>query len=105
VLAALRDAYLAAGGTMAERLLAALVAAAAAGGDSRGLQSAALLVLSDDAPPLSLRIDWSEDPLAALADLHRRSRTGAYAAWLPEVPTRRDPARPQGQAEAAHRPS
>lgn len=93
VLEALRGTYLGAGGTLAERLLAALAAAEAAGGDTRGLQSAALLVLSDDAPPLSLRVDWSEDPIAALRDLHRRSQTGDYAAWLPSVPTRNDPER------------
>lgn len=96
VLTALRDGYLGADGTLAERLLAALTAAGAAGGDRRGLQSAALLVVADDAPPLSLRIDWSADPLSALHDLHRRSQSGAYAAWLPSVPTRSDPARAHG---------
>lgn len=93
VLEALRDGYLAAAGTMAERLLAALAAAERAGGDTRGLQSAALLVLSDDAPPLSLRVDWAENPIAALGTLHARSQTGDYAAWLPCVPTRNDPER------------
>ncbi len=93
VLAALRDAYLAAGGTLAQRLLAALFAAEAAGGDTRGLQSAALLVVSDDAPPLNLRVDWAEDPIRALDDLHARSQSGDYATWLPMVPTRNDPER------------
>jgi uncharacterized Ntn-hydrolase superfamily protein len=96
VLEALRDGYLAANGTLPERLLAALQAAEAAGGDTRGLQSAALLVVSDDAPPLSLRIDWAQDPVTALHDLHARSQSGAYAAWLPRVPTRNDPERGQG---------
>lgn len=93
VLEALRDGFRTAGGTLADRLLAALSAAEAAGGDSRGLQSAALLVVADTAPPLTLRIDWSERPLAALHELHARSRTGDYAAWLPCVPTRADPGR------------
>lgn len=93
VLEALRDAYLDASGPLAARLLAALKAAEAAGGDTRGLQSAALLVVADDAPPLSLRIDWARDPVAALRDLHARSQSGAYAAWLPTVPTRHDPER------------
>lgn len=93
VLEALHDAYLAASGTLAQRLLVALDAAEAAGGDTRGLQSAALLVVSDDAPPLSLRIDWAENPIRALHDLHARSQSGDYAAWLHTVPTRADPQR------------
>ncbi len=93
VLEALRDTFLAARGDLAERLLASIAAAEAAGGDTRGLQSAALLVVSDDAPPLSLRVDWSENPISALRDLYRRSQRGAYAAWLPSVPTRNDPER------------
>lgn len=93
VLEALRDAFLAAPGSLAERLLAALAAAEAAGGDTRGLQSAALLVVADDAPPLTLRMDWSESPVSALNDLYRRSQSGDYAAWLPTVPTRNDPER------------
>jgi uncharacterized Ntn-hydrolase superfamily protein len=96
VLEALREGYLSARGSMAGRLLAALAAAEAAGGDTRGLQSAALLVLCDDAPPLTLRVDWSQDPIAALRDLHARSQSGAYAAWLPCAPTRNDPERVPG---------
>jgi uncharacterized Ntn-hydrolase superfamily protein len=93
VLEALRAGYLAAGGALADRLLAALIAAEAAGGDSRGLQSAALLVVAPDAPPLTLRIDWSPEPVAALADLLGRARSGDYADWLHCVPTRADPGR------------
>lgn len=93
VLQALRDTYLGTTGSLAQRLLAALTAAEAAGGDTRGLQSAALLVVSDDAPQLSLRVDWAEDPIRALDDLHSRSQSGEYAAWLPTLPTRNDPER------------
>lgn len=93
VLEALRDAFLVARGSLAERLLASLEAAEGAGGDTRGLQSAALLVVSDDAPPLTLRVDWAEAPIPALRDLHIRSQSGDYAAWLPSVPTRTDPER------------
>ncbi len=93
VLEALRDTFLTARGDLAERLLASIAAAEAAGGDTRGLQSAALLVVSNDTPPLTLRVDWSENPICALRDLHRRSQSGAYAAWLPSVPTRNDPER------------
>jgi len=93
VLEALRAGFLDAPGAIAERLLAALDTAAAAGGDTRGLQSAALLVLAPDAPPLSLRIDWSKAPLTDLRTLFGRSQSGEYAAWLPCVPTPRDPER------------
>ena len=93
VLEALRDGYLGAQGALAARLLAGLLAAEAAGGDTRGLQSAALLVVSDDAPPLTLRVDWAENPLSALQDLYARSQNADYAQWLPRVPTRNDPER------------
>ncbi len=93
VLEALRDTYLHAAGNIAQRLIAALAAAEAAGGDTRGLQSAALLVVSNDAAPLSLRVDWAENPIGALDELFRRSQTGDYAKWLPTVPTRSDPER------------
>lgn len=93
VIEALRDAYLGSTGPLAERLLAALAAAETAGGDTRGLQSAALLIVSDDAPPLSLRIDWAEAPIQALQALYARSQSGTYADWLSTVPTRNDPER------------
>ncbi len=67
-----------AGRALAERLLDCLDAAEAAGGDSRGRQSAALLVvergggyagLSDSL--VDLRVDDAEDPLAELRRIHR----------------------------------
>jgi len=83
----LADGYLSAHGTMAERLLAALRAAEAAGSDSRGLLSAALLVLCPDAAPLTLRIDHhASDPIGALEALHRLATKGDYAAWAAQVP-------------------
>lgn len=93
VLDAMKASFAAASGTFAERLLAALRGAEAAGGDSRGLQSAALLIVSDDAPPLTLRVDWAVDPLDALEGLHARTREAPYASWLPHVPTRNAPER------------
>ncbi|MBR3371545.1 MAG: DUF1028 domain-containing protein [Rhodobacteraceae bacterium] len=93
VLDALRSVFIGTKGTFAARMLAALRAAETAGGDTRGLQSAALLVLSDDAPPLNLRIDWADDPVTALHDLYDRSQSGPYAQWLPFVPTRNNPER------------
>jgi len=76
-----------------ERLLAALDAAAAAGGDARGLASAALLVVGRDIAPLTLRIDHSAQPLAALADLYRVSQTEPYNGWTQVVPVLDDPER------------
>lgn len=77
-------------GALDTRLLSALESAVNAGGDSRGLLSAALLVVGPDCPPLSLRVDYSEAPLAALADLHRRATSGDYARWTRHVPTLND---------------
>lgn len=93
VIKALVDGFLAATGSFAERLIAALHAADAAGSDSRGLMSAALLVVSPDHAPLSLRVDYAEEPLAALAALHARATTGDYAAWARQVPCLADPER------------
>ncbi len=93
VLEALAETYIATAGTPAARLLAALHAADAAGGDTRGLQSAALLVLRPDAPPLDLRIDYSDTPLEDLARLSARAEQPPYADWLDEVPVLTDPAR------------
>ncbi|QQA43792.1 DUF1028 domain-containing protein [Pelagovum pacificum] len=96
VLDACIEGYLDARGAHAERLLAALTAAERAGGDSRGLLSAALLVVGPDMAPLTLRIDHSETPLAALQDLYRRSQSSPYADWLDLVPTLNAPDRAPG---------
>jgi len=94
VLDALADGFATATGPFAARLIAALRAAEAAGSDSRGLLSAALLVLHPDHPPLTLRIDHhASDPVGALADLHARATTGDYADWAARVPTQSDPER------------
>lgn len=93
VLDALETAFASTETAMADRLVAALMAADRAGGDSRGLNSAALLALSPDAPPLDLRIDDHPEPLAALRDLVTRTRTRPYADWLDEVPVVSDPMR------------
>jgi len=91
VLDAALHGYLDATGAMSDRLLAALDAAAAAGGDSRGLLSAALLVVSRDMAPLTLRIDKSDAPLADLRALYTSATTGPYAEWAKMVPTVSDP--------------
>ncbi len=100
VLDALKTAFTSSTAGMADRLVAALMAAERAGSDSRGLQSAALLVLSPDASPLDLRIDCHATPLVALRDLLTQTRTRPYADWLDEVPVMSDPMRaPQSTAE------
>lgn len=93
VLEAAVEGFLGADGPLELRLLSALDAANTAGGDSRGLLSAALLVVGRDLPPLTLRIDYSETPLADLRALHTRATTGAYADWVVLVPTLNDPHR------------
>jgi uncharacterized Ntn-hydrolase superfamily protein len=77
---ALAETYQATEGPLAERLLASLAAAQAAGGDSRGQQSASLLVVERDGGYaalsdilIDLRVDDHETPieeLRRLYDLH-----------------------------------
>ena len=98
VLPALRQGYLDAAGSMAERLLAALRAADADASDRRGLKSAALLVLNPEAPPLTLRIDYAEAPLDALEALLARATGAPYADWLGVVPVAVDRSRAPGTA-------
>ncbi len=86
VLEVLRDSALADAKDPAERILHALRAAEKAGGDQRGLQSAALMVLSPDRPPLDLRIDHDADPIAALARLSALAHASPYYDWLGDVP-------------------
>lgn len=93
VLDAILDRFLSAKGSFHQRILNALTAGDAAGSDSRGLMSAALLVIGHDMPPLTLRVDYSETPLDDLRDLHRRATTGAYAEWMHLVPTVQTPER------------
>jgi uncharacterized Ntn-hydrolase superfamily protein len=76
VVDAMEKAFLAAPGTLAERLYAALAAGDAAGGDSRGRQSAALLVVKAGAGyggftdrAVDLRVDDHPQPLAELRRL------------------------------------
>lgn len=91
VLEKMAGAFQAASGALSERLLAALRAAESAGGDSRGLFSAALLVLHPDRAPLTLRVDYHPDnPIGALTDLHGRATTGDYAYWARKVPVLND---------------
>ncbi|MCR9136665.1 MAG: DUF1028 domain-containing protein [Alphaproteobacteria bacterium] len=87
---------------LAERLLGALDAARKAGGDSRGQLSAALLVVSRNASPLTLRIDHSEDPITDLQSLYSRATQGDYANWIRQVPTHDDPHRILDESTSVH---
>ncbi len=94
VVDALAETMMATTGDFANRLLASLRAAEAAGSDSRGLLSAALLILHPDFPPLTLRIDHHpDDPIGALEALHDRATTGDYGDWTRQVPVASDPTR------------
>lgn len=71
VVTAMRDAYLASSGPLAERLLAALEAGEAAGGQANGRLSAALLVRTTEGvwQDIDLRVDASAAPLGDLRKL------------------------------------
>lgn len=79
------NAFQAANGPMAHRLLTALEAGEAAGGDKRGKQSAALKICSRDPyPDLDIRADDHPDPLAELRRLYAVSqqRFAAFRSFL-----------------------
>jgi uncharacterized Ntn-hydrolase superfamily protein len=90
---ALAETFESSTGALAERLLAALDAAQAAGGDSRGQQSAALLVVEADGGyaglsdvAVDLRVDDHERPLEELRRLyglhHALFGTTPRSEWL-----------------------
>jgi uncharacterized Ntn-hydrolase superfamily protein len=79
---AMAEAFVAAEGPLAERLLTALDAAEAAGGDVRGRQSAAIVVAGPTGTSVDLRVEDSPEPHAELRRLLtlRRAYTAAEAA-------------------------
>ena len=91
VVARTLDRFMAAGGSLAERLLAAMEAGEAAGGDKRGRQGAGLKVcVADPYPDLDIRADDHPDPLAELRRLHRVSLE-RYAVFRRHLAGRGDP--------------
>jgi len=87
--AAMTEAFAArAGQHLAERLIGALRAGLDAGGEQGPVRSAGVLVARDLSwPVVDLRVDWHEQPIAALGDLWQR-----YAPQLDDYVTRaRDP--------------
>ena len=87
VLARMRDTFIRSDSPIEDKLIDALKAGAEAGGDSRGLMSAALLVLPPDAPPLTLRVDFDESPIDRLEALVKKTQEPAYHAWMKTLPT------------------
>jgi len=74
VVARTLDGFMAAEGTLAERLMTAMEAGEAVGGDKRGRQGAGLKICTADPyPDLDIRADDHPDPLAELRRLHRVS--------------------------------
>ncbi|MEA2124173.1 MAG: hypothetical protein QOI80_955, partial [Solirubrobacteraceae bacterium] len=86
---AMAEAYGAADGDLAARLLAALQGAERAGGDVRGRQSAAMLVVDSDrealVPKLELRVEDHGDPVAELERLLGLQRAYALAGDADEL--------------------
>jgi len=90
VVAGMEEAFLTTEGTLAERLYAALLEGEANGGDSRGKQSAALLVVKKDAGyggftdrAIDIRVDDHPEPFKELGRLLKLAQTN-YAwneAW------------------------
>ena len=71
VIDAMEKTFLAASGTLAERLMASLEAGQQAGGQATGSMSAALLVRTVDGWPfdIDLRVDAAEDPVSDVSRL------------------------------------
>jgi uncharacterized Ntn-hydrolase superfamily protein len=83
---AMAKAFESAKGDLADRMLAALDAAQKEGGDLRGMQSAALIVVTgkatgdlDKDKPFDIRVDESTEPLKELRRLLTVRRAGNYA--------------------------
>ncbi len=88
VLSTMRDRFTESTGDIANRLIDTLEAGFEVGGDRRGIMSAALLVVNQALPPLSLRIDYHEAPLQALRQLLAKTQEVEYQNWLSQLPTR-----------------
>lgn len=93
VIRACHRGYLESAGPLPRRLLKAMKAAAIAGGDMRGLMSAAILTLGENAPPIDLRVDHSLSPLEDLEHLVSLTEAADYMSWRETLPTRSNPFR------------
>ena len=86
---AMAEAFRAADGDLAARMMTALLAAEAEGGDIRGRQSAALLVVGAEGEPwrtrVDVRVEDHADPLGELARLLRLARAYEMAGEADEL--------------------
>ena len=73
------------------RLFRALQEGNKVGGDKRGIFSASILIVSRRCPPISLRVDYSTNPLKKLKELINKSNTKDYKNWLNSLPVVSDP--------------
>ena len=80
------DCFLETRGSLPGRMLAALYGGMRASGRRWGYRSSALLALPVDAPPLDVRVDYSDRPLDELRDMLRRAQASPYAEWAPRLP-------------------
>ena len=83
--------FKASSGDLSTRLVETLKKGEEAGSDIRGLKSSSLLVLHENKPPLTLRIDSSVKPLDDLSSLLNQVTSGKYADWTKTVPTKNEP--------------
>lgn len=89
IVPAMAEAFLRATGALELRLLAALTAGDIAGGDARGIQSAAIKVVTDQPYPLiDARVDFSLNPLDDLSAVLEKVRAGNYADFVAGLPRR-----------------
>ena len=109
VVTAMEAAFLATKGTLASRLYAALAAGDSKGGDSRGRQSAALIVVKEGAGAggyndraIDIRVDDNPDPFRELARLLKLAETNYLLnTGLTAFTQKRFPAALEAQERAA----
>jgi len=94
VIVATKEAFeSSASSTLAGKLLDALAAGEREGGDSRGLRSAAVRVVCRTHPPIDLRADFDQQPIAKLTEIYHATLAPDFQAFLARVPTIADPMR------------
>ena len=76
---------------LVERLYLSLLEGANAGGDRRGLFSASIIVVNENKPPISLRVDYSKKPLKKLKKIIDKTNEKSYANWLKFLPVISNP--------------
>ena len=92
ILSSMMDKYLKSKNkNLVDRLYNTLKAGNEAGGDRRGIFSASILIVCRDFPPISLRVDYSTNPLKKLKVLIEKLNTIEYNNWLNHLPTISDP--------------